>query len=762
MPEASAARLAPLGGPALADAARWLADDGGEGFLRRHHGGDAAPDLAAWLQSLAAGQPPLANAAVSPAAIDRGEKLWGERACQACHTQPSLEALATRTDLAHVAAFLAAPAAHRPGTVHDFGLSTAEATALGSWLLRSQLSKESTAAVPGFAYECFELQVDKPELPDLEGLVAKATGLATTIDAKVATREDHFALRFTATLTVPAAGEWKFTCGSDDSSALWIDEQQVVKNENLGPHRRRSGTVRLEKGQHSLRVLFTEAGGGQSLEVLWKGPGVSEQPIPAESASATSRALVPPPPRPAPAADAVGRGRQQAHARRCASCHAIEDAELAAMPKAAPARPFVGLGAGACPQVPGAAAIHGAAAGSLGKPRDQATELRASLLRDGCLSCHVRDGRGGLSPVARRGLVEVEDLGDEGRLPPDLTAVGHRLRPSWIAKVLAEGHKARPYLKVRMPRLPVDAANRYAELFAGVDGRPGDDDEPPFSLEQATLGQQLVGTGGKNCVTCHTFAGIRALGPQGMDLGAQYARVRPAHFRDWLLHAATLRPGTRMPTLWVLGNDTDRREVDAVRSWLSLGAAAPLPAGLVLAGRGLVLEPADRPKLHGAFLKGLSARCIAIGSPLRTHYAYDVAHARLAWLWRGAFVDAEGTWSGRAGQLVEPLGEDWLVLDDVVFASGAPRAVVAQRVTKEGYPAFRVTAGEAEFEDLSVPRLVQGGSELVRTLHCVRGPLAVDLAAQKRGKAKLFVAGAPALDQYTLQAGESLEVVYQW
>ena len=82
MPEASAARLAPLGGPALADAARWLADDGGEGFLRRHHGGDAAPDLAAWLQSLAAAQPPLANAAVSPAAIDRGEKLWGERACQ--------------------------------------------------------------------------------------------------------------------------------------------------------------------------------------------------------------------------------------------------------------------------------------------------------------------------------------------------------------------------------------------------------------------------------------------------------------------------------------------------------------------------------------------------------------------------------------------------------------------------------------------------------------------------------------------------------
>ncbi len=762
MPEASAARLAPRAGPALADAARWLAGDGGESFLRRHHGGEAAPDLAAWLQSLGAGQPPLANAAISPAAIDRGEKLWGERACQACHVQASLEGLAARTDHAHVMAFLVSPAAHRPGVVHDFGLATAEATALAAWLLRGQWSKETTAAVPGFAYECFELQVDKPALPDLEGLVAKARGLATTIDAKVGTREDHFALRFTAMLQVPATGEWKFTCGSDDSSALWIDEQQVVKNENIGPHRRRSGTVHLEQGPHTLRVLFTEAAGGQSLEVLWKGPGVAEQPIPASSASATSRALVPPPPRPAPAAEAVARGRQQAHGRRCASCHTIEDAELAALPKAALARPFVGLGAGACPQVPGAAAIHAAAAGALGKPRDVAVELRGALLRDGCLSCHAREGRGGLPPVARRGLVEVEDLGDEGRLPPDLTAVGHRLRASWIEKVLAEGHQARPYLKVRMPKLPAEAAKHYAELFAAVDGRPGDDDEPPFSLEQATLGQQLVGTGGKNCVTCHTFAGLRALGPQGMDLGAQYARVRPAHFRDWLLHAATLRPGTRMPTLWVLDNEADHREVDAVRSWLSLGAAAPLPAGLVLGGRGLVLEPVDRPKLHGAFLKGLSARCIAIGSPLRTHYAYDVAHARLAWLWRGAFLDAEGTWSGRAGQLVEPLGEDWLVLDDVEFANGAPRAVVAQRVTAAGYPAFRVTAGEAEFEDLSQPRLVQGGSELVRTLQCARGPLVIDLVAQKRGKVKLLVAGAAALDRYTLQAGESLEVVYQW
>ncbi|MCC7063133.1 MAG: hypothetical protein IT456_10040 [Planctomycetes bacterium] len=760
LPAPAAPRLAPLAGPALAAAARWHAADGGQEFLRRHHGGDAAPDLAAWVRSLAAAEPELATFAVSPAAMARGEVLFRQLACQGCHVTTELESLATRTDVQHVAAFLQQPAEHRPAAVHDFRLEAGEANAIASWLLRSQAAQEATAAVPGFAYECFEMKIESDALPELDGKQPAAKGLATKLDATVATREDHFALRFQATLLVPADGEWKFTCGSDDCSWLWIDDELIVRNENIGPHRRRSGKVQLKAGAHSLRVVFAEAAGQQTLEVLWSGPSVKEQEIPASSASATSRAFVPPAPMPAPDAAAVARGREQAVARRCASCHAIEG-----MTAPAPAaKPFLSLGSGACPQVVGAVSVQQAAASALGKPHDDASELRFALMRDGCLACHARGGVGGLPVVVKQGLAEVEDIGDEGRFPPDLTNVGHRLRKAWIEKVLAEGHKARPYVKVRMPRLSAASARRYADLFAAVDGRPGDDEEPPFSLEQAELGRQLVGVGGKNCVTCHTFADKKALGPQGMDLGMQYERVRPAWFADWLLHAITLRPGTRMPQLWI-GGENDRHEVDAIRTWLSLGASAPLPNGLAT-NAGLVLEPNDRPLLHGAFLPGLSARCIMVGSPQRTHYAYDVEHGRLAWLWRGAFVDASGTWSGRAGQLIEPKGVDWLVLDDLLFGepgAGEPkRRVLARSMQADGHPVFRVEVGAAEFDDVAVPRLMRGGSEVVRTLHCRRGPLRVDLSAQLRGKARLTVGGEPAAAKYTLQAGESLEVVYQW
>ena len=765
LPEADVGRFAPIAGPALADAARWHAADGGEGFLRVHHGGDAARDLAAYMASLGAGAPPLANAAVSTAVIERGENLWRELACQTCHAGPAIETLARRTDLAHVAGFLQTPAAHRPAAVHDFGLDRAEATALAAFLLRAQLDQTQQAVVPGFAYECFELQIESAGQPQLDGLVPAAHGLATELDVKVATRENHFALRFTATLQVPAAGEWKFTCGSDDSSFLWIDEQLVVKNENIGPHRRRSGKVRLEAGPHTLRVVHTEAAGGQSLEVLWSGPGVAEQPIPASSASATSRALVPPASMPVPEAAAVARGRQQFHARRCASCHAVDDAALAALPPVPMAKPFRDLGSGNCPQVPGAVSIQTAAQGALRVPLDERLELQIALRRDGCLACHMRDGEGGLPAVVKRGLVEVEDIGDEGRLPPDLTRVGHRLRPAWLEQVLTGGHRVRTYLKVRMPKLSKAAAARYAALFAAVDGKPDDDVEPPFSLEQAQRGRLLVGTGGKNCITCHTFAGKRALGPQGMDLGSQYERLRPAYFRDWLLHAATLRPGTRMPTLWVMNDDNDRAEVDAVRAWLSLGAAAPLPDGFAAADRGMVLEPTDRPVLHGAFLKGLSARCVAVGTALRTHYAYDVEHGQLAWLWRGAFLDAKGTWHGRAGQLLEPLGTDWVVLEPLVLrclpAPGdfaLPSVVIGRRVDADGYPIWRLQIGTTVYEDHLRPRLVQGGSEMVRTLRCVQDVLVVEVP--KASDQVRIVATPP--NTTTLQPGQTLELVYQW
>lgn len=757
-PGPGAERRAMPRGPDLREAVRWHAADGAAGFLQNHHGGAAAADLAAWVVSLGAAAEPAVGAPVRAAAGQQGERLVRELACAACHAPAWFEALPLRTDQTRLAAFLAAPTVRHPDLVH-VPLTASEAADVAAWLLRSQ--QVAARPVPGFAWSSWQLEIDSAGLPDVAGQPPFASGVAERIDVAPAPRKNNYLLRFEATLDVPTAGEWTFVTGSDDSSWLWLDGQQVVKNEGLSPHRRRQGKVTLTAGPHELAVAFTQAGGGASLEVLWSGPGVDEQPLPAARARAIAASLVPPAAPPAPAAEAVARGRAAARALRCDACHGFDDAAFAALPAPAPARPWRELGDAPCPQVPAGQALRAASVAAAARPADPALDLGSAMLRDGCLACHRRDGQGGLPPAVQAQLTEVEDLGDEGRLPPDLTAVGRRLRPAWLEKVLREGHAVRPYLRVRMPKVAPARAAAYAQWFAAVDaaGR-APASEPPFAVEAVHRGRQLAGTGGRNCITCHTFQGHRSLGPQGMDLSIQHERLLPGWFDDWLLQPTVVRPGTRMPSLWLLADAEARAEVAAIRTWLSLGASAPLPSGIAAAAGSLVLLPDERPRLHGAFLEGVSARCLAVGTPERTHFAFDLATPRLVWVWRGEFLDASGTWSGRAGQLLKPRGADWRVLADAKIQGGAKRRLLGQSVSPDGYPVLRVAVGEAVYEDSARPRLTAAGSEVVRTVRCLTGPLDLAFAGQDDG-VKLLVGGVPA-GTHRLAARDVLEVVYQW
>jgi mono/diheme cytochrome c family protein len=752
----AAARFTPAVAPPLATATTWFRGPA-RTWLRGHYGGDDATQLWAWLDTLDADAQPPAERVVPAGTLQRGERLVDELACRACHAPAQLDLADRPIEHARMAAFLRQPATRRPGLAH-VPLTDAEADAIAAWLLRSRSRIDDRG--PGFAYECFEVHIASALPPDLTGLVPTAAGLVDRVSADPATREHHVALRFAATLRVPADGEWTFTLGSDDGSWLWIDDTLVVANPGLLPHHEKGGAVRLSAGDHALRVLYSQAAGGRSLELRWQGPGVPEQVIDASVARAERVVIDAPPAPPPPEAAAVTAGREAARQRRCDACHGIDEPQFLALPAPAPAPAFAQLGARACVHHPGAASLLPAARAAVLRPWTPAEELQAALLRDGCLSCHARGGRGGLAPPVRARLAEREDLGDEGRLPPDLTGVGRRLRPEWLRRVVAEGHAVRPYLSVRMPAFGDESARRYAEWFAAVDAPDVVDVEPAHDEAAVALGRSLTGTGGRNCISCHPVAGHKAIGPQGMDLTIQHERLRPAYLRDWLLRPQELRPGTRMPTAWFRGDEHDQREVDAVRAWFALGKVAPLPPGTPRAGDTLVLDPRDRPVLHGAFLRGLSARGLAVGTPERTHFAWDLGALRLAWLWRGAFLDAKGTWSGRAGQLLEPLGDDHVVLRDFTVGDGADRRLLGQRRTPDGLPIVRIGVGEAVYEDTCRPRLVAGGSEVVRTLRVEAGRLTFVWSGAQPGVNVLV--GGQAADRHDVAAGEVLEVVYRW
>jgi mono/diheme cytochrome c family protein len=461
----------------------------------------------------------------------------------------------------------------------------------------------------------------------------------------------------------------------------------------------------------------------------------------------------------APAEEAVARGRSLARAARCDACHEVEEPAFQELPEplAAKAWSAIKIGEGKCALPAGRAVFH--EVGSLPSKLEVASKLKIALKADGCLSCHVRDGEGGLPPAVRKHLREVEDIGEEGLVPPDLSSVGRRLRPAWLERVVREGHKSRDYVVMRMPAYGDVKAKQYAEWFGAVDAADVVDEEPPFSVEAAELGRTLAGIGGRNCISCHAMSGRDSLGPQGMDLAMQHQRLRPGWFRDWLLKPLEMRKNTRMPQLWLSGTEQDTLDVDAIRTWLSLGESAPLPTGVVVDPSLLVLVPVDRPILHGAFLKDVSARCLAVGTPARTHFAFDLVKPRLAWIWRGDFLDATGTWHGRAGKLVEPLGKDWQVVDDFTIEGETTRRLLGQRRTDDGYPVVRVGCGDARYEDQVTARLAANGSELVRVIRCEAGTLVLNFPTAPSYKA--LVQGKPA-SQHTLTAGQSLEVIYQW
>lgn len=237
------------------------------------------------------------------------------------------------------------------------------------------------------------------------------------------------------------------------------------------------------------------------------------------------------------------------------------------------------------------------------KPASAATVVLTSMAALNCQACHARDGYGGPTPSRSDYFVVTTgtDLGDEGRIPPHLSQVGNKLRPDWLHEVLLGQGRVRPYMATRMPQFAPAIMTNLVTNFVQADV-PGDAPAATGPLDRdREIGHRLVGTNGYACISCHTFGPYRSLGISVMDMTQLARRLRYDWFRRYLLDPPSLRPGTRMPAFWpdakpalpdVLGGDAIR-QIDAVWSYLSLGPAAPIPAGLDEAQLGSPAPPSS-------------------------------------------------------------------------------------------------------------------------------------------------------------------------
>lgn len=412
--------------------------------------------------------------------------------------------------------------------------------------------------------------------------------------------------------------------------------------------------------------------------------------------------------KPAPPAEPsrIDAGRKAFEENNCTACHQPEK-DTNTPPLAAKPLSALDLTGGCLSEKTGKApdfqlstAQRDAIREALEKSADKIAapdRVNAHLTRLNCIACHVRDDFGGVSPKLDDFFHSTEEaLGNESRIPPQLTLTGAKLRPEWMKKVLYDGAVVRPYMKTRMPQFGKAGLADLADLFAEVDKmEPEIELAPPGREEQPQMrdgAHTLLGDKGLNCIACHNYNGKESPGMKGIDLMTTYERLQPTWFYQYMINPAKFRPGIIMPSYWpdgkavrtdILDGDTDR-QLRALWDNFSLGRSARDPSGLRNEPSKLVVTDTTRTYRGRSTVAGY--RGIAVGFPGGMNYAFNAEYGSLTAIWKGEYVRVG--WQGQGSGNFNPLGKHIQLTQDVAFLKGEepPSAWPAHPVVSKEEP----------------------------------------------------------------------------
>jgi mono/diheme cytochrome c family protein len=292
-------------------------------------------------------------------------------------------------------------------------------------------------------------------------------------------------------------------------------------------------------------------------------------------------------------------------------------------------------------------------------------QIEIEMARFNCYACHKRDGIGGPSADRDTYFTSADpNLGEQGRVPPDLSLVGSKLKMPWLRKVVAHGASARPYMKTRMPSFGEENVQTLVDLIKRADRTPPIGIQRVKDVREARkIGHELAGTRGLSCVSCHPFRGKSSSTIQATDLLLMYERLEEHWFHRYMTDPQSASPLTIMPSFWpggksalpdVLdGNASQQR--DALWQYLARGPEARQPAGIRLEPLKLVVK--DEAVMLRRSYPGIGKRGIGVGYPGGVNLSFDAGQVRLASIWHGEFIEASGVWRGQGHGNVRVQGQ---------------------------------------------------------------------------------------------------------
>ena len=114
----------------------------------------------------------------------------------------------------------------------------------------------------------------------IESLTAKASGVIESFNINNRARDYDFAFVFSGYIHIPKDGKYTFYLASNDGSALYLDDHELIDHDGPHPITEKSAAATLRKGKHKIVLKYFQMQVGLGLNLYWKGPGFIKQTIP--------------------------------------------------------------------------------------------------------------------------------------------------------------------------------------------------------------------------------------------------------------------------------------------------------------------------------------------------------------------------------------------------------------------------------------------------------------------------------------------------
>lgn len=116
---------------------------------------------------------------------------------------------------------------------------------------------------------------------DQEAAPILDTGVLETFNVDAIKDDRPFGYQQEGYIKVPKTGVYTFYLEANDGAILYLNGQEIIDNDGGHRAQRLDTKIGLKKGWHPIKVAYFQQGLAKSLIVIWEGPGIKKEEVPA-------------------------------------------------------------------------------------------------------------------------------------------------------------------------------------------------------------------------------------------------------------------------------------------------------------------------------------------------------------------------------------------------------------------------------------------------------------------------------------------------